>query len=193
MTAGATTPLDPVLTPPAEVQVSVDDSASTATLTWSAYEGEAPFAEYRVLRNVADRISVDTLAVLSSIEQTTFVDSTLAPEVTHSYRVLTINASGLEVASDAHIVRLQQQPPVIVNTLDLNSQTASVDVRWSQYTGRDFSSYQLKRSSGFETRVITETQARGDTAFVDSGLRGGTEYAYQVVVVTNRGEEISST
>ena len=66
MTAGATTPLDPVLTPPAEVQVSVDDSASTATLTWSAYEGEAPFAEYRVLRNVADRISVDTLAVLSS-------------------------------------------------------------------------------------------------------------------------------
>ena len=67
MTAGATTPLDPVLTPAAEVLVSGDDSASTATLTWAAYEGEAPFAEYRVLRNVADRISVDTLAGLSSI------------------------------------------------------------------------------------------------------------------------------
>jgi hypothetical protein len=37
-------PLDPALTPPVELQVALDDTAGTATLTWSAYAGDQPFA-----------------------------------------------------------------------------------------------------------------------------------------------------
>lgn len=43
-------PLDPQLTPPVQLQVALDDTAGTATLTWTRYEGEAEFGEYWVLR-----------------------------------------------------------------------------------------------------------------------------------------------
>ena len=36
-------PLDPELTPPVQLQVAVDDTAGTATLTWTQYVREAPF------------------------------------------------------------------------------------------------------------------------------------------------------
>ena len=54
-------PFDPELTPAVELEVALDDTAGTATLTWTPYEGSQPFAEYRVLRNVAKSIEVVTL------------------------------------------------------------------------------------------------------------------------------------
>ena len=35
-----TNPLDPVLTPPVELEVAVDDTAGSATLKWTQYAGE---------------------------------------------------------------------------------------------------------------------------------------------------------
>ena len=58
-------PFDPELTPPVELNVALDDTAGTAMLTWTKYAGEAEFAEYRVLRNVAKSTEADTLAVIT--------------------------------------------------------------------------------------------------------------------------------
>ena len=44
-------PFDPTLTVAPQLEVALDDRTGTATLTWTAYEGEAPFAAYWVLRN----------------------------------------------------------------------------------------------------------------------------------------------
>jgi len=87
-------PFDPQLTPPVELSVALDDTAGTATLTWMPYAGEQPFAEYRVLRNVTESTRVDTLAVIDEVEQTAFVDSTLAPNTAYEYRVTVVNAGG---------------------------------------------------------------------------------------------------
>ena len=43
-------PLDPERTPPVELQVALDDTAGTATLTWKPYDGEAAFAAYWIIR-----------------------------------------------------------------------------------------------------------------------------------------------
>ena len=51
-------PFDPVLTPAPQLQVALDDTAGTATLTWTPYEGEAPFAAYWVLRRAAERVQI---------------------------------------------------------------------------------------------------------------------------------------
>jgi fibronectin type 3 domain-containing protein len=177
-------PLDPALTLPVQLRVAVDDSAGVATLTWTPFEGEAAFAEYRVVRNEAERTIVDTLAILSSVTQTSFVDSSLVPETSYSYRVLSVNTSGFEAISDPHAIRLRTPSAVRIEVIDLDSRTASAAVRWSQYTGRDFASYQLLRSAGFETQMVAQTQDRLDTTFVDAGLKGNIEYSYQVVVLT---------
>lgn len=36
-------PFDPTLTPPVELQVALDDTAGTASLTWTPYLGKAAF------------------------------------------------------------------------------------------------------------------------------------------------------
>ena len=86
--AKRTNPLDPELTPPVALELALNDTAGAATLTWTPYDGEAPFAEYRVLRNIADRTTVDTLAVMTQIDSTTFVHPTVVPDVTYAYRIM---------------------------------------------------------------------------------------------------------
>ncbi len=68
--AKRTNPLDPELTPPVRLQAATDDTAGTVTLTWTQYEGEQPFGEYRVLRKVPGLEVVDTLAVIADISVT---------------------------------------------------------------------------------------------------------------------------
>jgi len=92
-------PLDPGGTPAVEIQVSQDAEATTATLTWTQYGGAAPFAEYRVLRNIAKAAAVDTLAVFSDVGQTSFVDTALVDNVPYTYRVSVVNSSGFEFPS----------------------------------------------------------------------------------------------
>ena len=185
-------PLDPALTPPVELQVAVDDSIGVATLTWTPFEGEAAFAEYRVVRSIADRTTVDTLAVLRSISITSFVDSSLVPETAYSYRILVVSDSGFESASEAHVVSLSTPAAVRIEDVDFNSHTASAVVTWSEYSGRGFQSYQLLRIAGFETQTVVETRALSDTTYVDTDLKGNTEYSYQVVVVTDKVARIPS-
>ncbi len=185
-------PLDPALTPAVQLEVSVEDSTGVAVLTWTPFAGEAAFAEYRIVRNIADRTTVDTLAVLPSLAQTSYVDSSLVPETSYSYRVLSVNTIGLEVASEAHIVRLGTPSGVQIELLGLDSRTASASLSWSQYTGRDFSAYQLLRTAGSQPQVVAEVASRLDTTFVDTGLNGNIEYSYQVAVLTDRDESISS-
>jgi hypothetical protein len=92
-------PLDPGGTPAVQVQVVQDDEAARATLSWTPYEGPASFSEYRVLRNVAKAVAVDTLAVIDDLDQTSFVDTALASNVPYTYRVSVVNGSGFEFPS----------------------------------------------------------------------------------------------
>ena len=71
-------PFDPALTPAVELEGALDDTAGTATLTWTRYAGEQPFAEYWVLRNIVDRTRVDTLERISDPAQTTYMDTSIA-------------------------------------------------------------------------------------------------------------------
>ena len=72
-------PFDPELTPAVELKVALDDTAGTAALTWTPYVGRQPFAEYWVLRNIAERTQVDTLDRIPEVGQISFMDTLLAP------------------------------------------------------------------------------------------------------------------
>jgi len=92
-------PFDPVLTPAVELQVALDDTAGTVTLTWTQYEGQQPFQEYRVLRNEVERTRVETLAWIAQVEQTSFVDTSLTPDTGYEYQVVVVNAGGYAAES----------------------------------------------------------------------------------------------
>ena len=284
--APRTNPFDPALTPPVELQVALDDTAGTATLTWTRYEGKQPFREYRVLRHIAERTRVDTLALIPEVGQTSFADTTIEPNTAYVYRVETLNAGGyaapseekgiagfsveamrllgvendqdsgglalswnryvgpdfasyqvhrravgtdreetlaeitapmdttftdqtaqawleyvytvvIEAAGQTQFSNTQEArltlPPVEITRADFTSTTASASLAWTQYRGARFKAYRVeRRSAGLATLVVKETSNIVDTAYVDSLLSGNTEYFYQVVVETERGEELPS-
>lgn len=186
-------PFDPALTPSVDLSVAVDDTSGTAMLIWTAYAGNMPFAAYWILRKAQGLEQVDTLAVIADIEQMTFIDTTLAPGTFYIYRVATVNAAGFAVESPTQELRPFDLPPVQIEALILDSATASAALTWTSYRGPRFKAYQIqRRSEESAALIIAEITDLADTAFTDTDLQGNTEYFYQVVVGTQRGEEIAS-
>lgn len=187
-------PLDPQLTPGVELSVALDDTAGTATLRWTAYAGKAPFAVYRVLRNVLDQVQVDTIAVIGEVDHLAFTDTTLSPDAFYSYRVAIVNEAGFEAVSQPQTTRPLNLPPVQIETLRFDSRTASATLAWTPYRGPRFRAYQMLRwTEGQTAQVVAEIADSATTGFTDTGLLGNTEYFYQVVVQTARDEQIASS
>ena len=186
-------PLDPELTPPVELQVALDDTAGTVTLTWTPYEGEAPFAAYWIIRIAQAPEVIDTLAVLSDVAAASFIDSTLVTESFYSYRVSVINDAGLEVPSQIQSIRPLDLPAVEIQDLQLDSRAATATLTWTAYAGSRFHAYRiLRRTDDSPPQIIAEIDDISTISAVDGALDGNTAYHYEVVVLTTLGEEIES-
>ena len=186
-------PLDPTLTPPVELQAALDDTAGTATLTWTRYEGEAEFGEYLVLRQVFDRVAVDTLGRPAARDSSAHIDTTVVPGTSYIYRVSVVNAGGLEATSPEVRVRPLSLPAVEIQSLELDSRTATAALSWTPYRGPRFRAYQVRRrTEKLAATVVAELTDSTAASWVDSGLAGATDYYYRVAVVTERGEEVVS-
>ena len=184
-------PLGATLTPPVELQVTLDDTTGTAILTWTPYEGDA-FAAYWVLRALQASDRVDTLAIITDLTRTSFVDSTSLTGLFYSYRISAINSGGLEVPSTAQSGSLNH-PQVEILSLSFESRTASASLSWSPYNGARFKAYRLFRRAGQSLpEMVAEIPDIATTSAVDDGLKGNTEYRYRVVVLTDLDEEITS-
>jgi len=186
-------PVDPQLTPPVELQVALDDTAGAATLTWTPYEGEAPFAAYWVLRNELESTWVETLEVVTRIDRTAHVDSLLKPQTPYVYRVSTTNTAGFEVSSEPRTTRDLQLVPVEILRADFDAPTATCSLAWTPYQGLRFGAYEVWRSHATTSELRHTLSSRTATAFVDTGLNGNTEYSYTVRTVTPAGDAVSST
>jgi len=185
-------PLDPTLTPPVQLQVALDDTAGTATLTWTKHQGEAVFAEYWVLRNIDKSTEVDTLVRISDQPRAAYTDTSLLPYTDYAYRVSIVNAGGLEVTSPEVRASPLTLPPAEIRTLDFDSRTATATLTWTPYRGPRFQAYEVWLTHG-TSEVLRHTESsHGTTAFVDTGLHGNTNYSYIVSAVTERGEVVRS-
>ena len=95
-------PLDPALTPAVDLQVTLDESAGTATLTWSPYQGDQPFAAYRVLRNPTRSTEVDTLTEIAPRDSTPSLDATLSPQPGYQNELFPLSSSLYRNKTDKH-------------------------------------------------------------------------------------------
>ena len=186
-------PFDPALTPAVELQATLDDTASTAALTWTPYQGDIPFAAYQILRNIADRVTVDTLATFTDINALTYTDTSLATNTTYAYRVAIRNSAGFAAISAPITVRPLQLPSVARLRAEFDSGTASATLTWSPYRGPRFSTYQVLRRIGSREEIVAELNAVEDTTFTDTSLDGAIDYTYQIIAQTERGEIIEGT
>ncbi len=188
-------PLDPELTPGVELTVTVNDTAGTAALTWTRYEGAQPFAAYVVLRHVTNTTVVDTLGRITNADSVAFLDASLAFDTSYQYRVSVDNTTGFSAQSAA----VQTQPltpsalgPILART---DSTAGTITVRWNRYGGPGFAGYRIHRRPTGTDRdsVLTRTTTVTDTVFVDAGAIHETDYSYQIVVQAGGQDLLSGT
>ncbi|MBI4529990.1 MAG: fibronectin type III domain-containing protein [Candidatus Latescibacteria bacterium] len=188
-------PFDPALTPAIDLlSVIVDETMGTATLTWTPYQGDQPFAAYRVLRNEAERTVVDTVKVITEVNQTSFVDADLKPNTDYVYRVSVVNTNGFAVPSQAQRVRGYEVRPVQLLDVSVNLQEKVVVVRWSQFRGAKFTAYRVERLSASEEdfTTVTRLSAVGDTVFVDRDPPPDLRVIYRIVMEAAGQEWVSN-
>ena len=177
-------PFDPVLTPPVALEVALDETNGTATLSWTEYAGEADFAEYLVLRNVAKSTEVDTLARIAGMGQTEYADSLLTPDTAYEYRIAVVNGSGLEVASVRAGVDGYGVNAVALLPLESDPANGVLRLIWNRYRDPGFERYLVRRRAvgSEETEELGSFADVADTTFADDTSRADVDYVYTVAV-----------
>lgn len=177
-------PLDPALTPAVELQVTLDEAAGTATLTWTPYQGDQPFAAYRVLRNPARSTEVDTLVEITALDSTSYLDASLVPNTGYEYRVAVVNRSGYENLSATISTAGYQARGVALLSWSVDARRGAVDLRWQPYQGGRFVGYRVerRRTDQADFEIVGQVTAMADTTYRDEGLDPEMGYFYRIAV-----------
>ena len=126
------------------------------------------------------------------MEDTTYTDGELLPELTYVYRVV-VRVSGQDLRS-AEVSNSYRLPPVALEDLVFDSRTATASLSWSRYDGVGFKAYEVWRGTERlrRDRLVSRTAEVEETAFIDEGLEGNTEYFYRVKVEHTTGARSES-
>lgn len=178
--------LDPTLTPGVALVVALNDTTGHARLSWSPYDGEAPFERYLVLRNEAESVRVDTLIIGTDVSLHAFTDTTLRPNRAYAYRISVVNSSGLEIASGERRTQGFNVEPIRLINLDPEHGPATMRMRWTRYRSPGFERYRILRRtlSNNLTVPLGEIVEATDTTFTDTTLLASVNYEWSVTVDT---------
>lgn len=171
--------------------VESDPEQGILKLRWSRFRGPG-FQSYQIRRQLADTNRDTLLAESSSVTDTIFVDADALADVSYIYTVVVQTADGVLNGNNQgnHLTF----PPVQIESLTFRSLTATADLQWTPYTGPRFRAYRiLRRTAELATQTIAEITDPTQTTFTDSRLNGNTEYFYQLVIDTDRDEQVPST
>lgn len=186
-------PFDPALTPAVELATALNDTTGTVALTWTPYAGRQPFAAYWILRKIQGIEAIDTLAVQPEVDQTTFIDSSLAPNTTYDYWIAVVNASGFAVASQQQRIPGLLAGPVQLLDAEIDAAQGIAALRWTRFVGTRFAAYRVERRGSEEDFVaIHRLDAIADTTFADENLQPEQTYFYRIVVEAAGREWISN-
>src|SRR5262249_35635121 len=156
---------------PAEGQVTLTWTDTTAPTTFNVYRGTSPGGE-------------GTTPIATGVTATSFTDSGLTDGTTYYYEVAALNNGVASANSSEAFATPRVQPPTGLTAAPGNMK---VSLTWTASAGA--ASYNIYRgtSPGGEgaTPVVTGVTT---TSFTDTGLTNGTTYYYQVTAVNAGGE-----
>lgn len=170
--------------------ISIDTVAGEIHLRWSSYSNPG-FEAYRVVRHQVGTDIDTTIFVAADVVDTVCADTSAMHSVPYRYTVQ-VNAAGQTMVSNTDDAILLH-PAVVVRSPVFESDSASARLHWSAYQGSRFQHYEVQRRAPNTTYSSLATMPDvADTSFLDGDLRGATEYAYRVVVVTHSDERVAS-
>ena len=173
------------------LDAAADTQEGIIRLIWSRFTGPS-FDSYQIRRRIAESVEEELIGRQTQISDTSFVDRSALAGVAYVYTV-TVQATDEELVSNPQVSSLTL-PAVEIESIEMQSATASASLSWTRYEGPRFRAYQVWRlASGLEARMVAEIVDREVSSFVDTNLLGNTEYFYRVVVATTRSEEVAST
>ena len=173
-----------------DLTATPDSLAGSIALEWRLY-ADASFESYSVVRTTIGTDRSDTLGVLTTRADTAFSDTSARHRVSYLYSVVA-SAAGRQLRGEPVAATLVLPAPHNLRAR-LTSATATAELTWAAYTGPHFEAYEVLRStSSLSPIAVTRVASALDTAVVDHGLLGNTEYTWQVVVSTKRGESVAS-
>jgi len=159
-------------------------------LTWTRYRPPR-FESYQVYRSAVGTDQDSVLTIITDVGDTTFADTSALHEVDYLYSVVA-KAAGQQLPSNSVEGRLSLTGVTITHA-QFSSHTASCSLGWTPYAGPRFRAYEVRQHlEEIETQILGVIPERDRTHFIDTGLHGNKEYTYQVLVLTEAGEEIAS-
>ena len=168
-------------------EVVADNLQGTIILRWQAYHGPR-FTSYTVWRRSFGQES-RLLALVETIEDTMWTDSSTMPETEYLYWIET-SAAGIRRSSTQREA-VFSLPAVTLSRAQFSSDSASADLQWTGYQGPRFAAYEVRRQSRDQNELsVQELTDRSATQFTDTSLDGNTEYTYRIFVRTTWGSDV---
>ncbi len=186
---GTTQPPPDTAAPSVPGNLAVSTSTSTSiSLSWNASSdtGGSGLAGYRIYRDGG-------ATPLTSTTSTSFTNTGLASDTSHTYRVSAYDVAGNESAQAGPVTGTTQALPDTVapsvpgNLAVSTSTSTSISLNWSASTdtgGSGLAGYRIYRDGG--ATPLTSTTS---TSFTDSGLTASTSHAYRVSAYDVAGNE----
>ena len=164
--------------------------AGITNVTWTRYRLPR-FESYQVHRLAVGTDQDLVLTTITDVADTTFADTSARHEWDYLYSVV-VRAAGQELTS--HSVDGQSTlTGVTITHAEFSSPTASCSLAWTPYAGPRFHAYEVHQHlAGKQAKRLEVIPDRDWTHHIDSGLHGNTEYTYQVLVLTEADEVITS-
>lgn len=137
-----------------------------------------------MLRNVANRTDVDTLAAITDAEQTTYTDASMAANTAYEYRILVVNGEGFSFSSERSSIAGFDVRAVTLLAAVGDPSAGAIGITWTKYRDPGFESYQLFR------RVVgtdVESLLSDISSVTDTTARHGVDYIYRVEAQTSSG------
>ncbi len=185
--AGKTSPdLPPT---PVHCDVSYLQSQQSVLLNWTK-NTDRDFGNYRIFRSEASDVNLSSplLSVISSRDQITFQDGTLADKTTYRYVVYTFDVSGQSSRSNVVTITTSTlaPPKPVILAAPASYISGALRLSWTSSTDSHFQSYRLFRSKTSRVdSTVTPTavlNAASVTSYDDMGLEANTTYFYRIFV-----------
>ncbi|MCP4136849.1 MAG: hypothetical protein GY754_38115 [bacterium] len=173
--------------PPAapENAAASDGSQDTVSITWSSVADADSYKVYR-----AGSVN-GTYAEIAALSETTYVDSTVEPDVHYFYAVTAIKGaeeSAYSTSDEGYAV--PEVPPVVTNVLASDG-TFGNKVALSWDAAVRAVTYKIYRADAIDG-AYTETGTSAGTAYDDAAATAGSVYYYKVAAVNGGGESALS-
>ncbi len=176
-------------TPSAPLDLNATEEAGVVTLTWDPPEddGDLPITEYNILRGD----SIENLTVFNKVgNATTYTDASVERGKTYAYAVSARNMAGNGPLSEPVVIEIPVlTTPTNPRSLNVAEDNGIVTLTWGTPVsdgGSPITGFIVMR--GPDPGNLTQlTEVGLDREYVDTGVKPGKTYHYQVLAVNSVG------